>query len=83
MGKRLTFRPKRPIITINGRAQRQGRNRVKTMNDKKTELEIQKLELEVANLEKDLQYKDLKIKAIAWGIFFSAITLIAKLKGGA
>lgn len=52
------------------------------MSKKREQLEIAKLELEIENLKKDLVYKDFKIKAIAWGLFFSGLTLLAKLKGG-
>lgn len=50
--------------------------------EKRAKLEDTKLELEIKNLEKDLIYKDFKIKAIAWGLFFSGLTLLSKLKGG-
>ncbi|USE39236.1 hypothetical protein [Endozoicomonas sp. SCSIO W0465] len=57
-------------------------HREASMSEKREQLEIVKLELEIENLKKDLVYKDFKIKAIAWGLFFSGLTLLAKLKGG-
>ena len=50
------------------------------MSEKREQLEIAKLELEIENLKKDLVYKDFKIKAIAWGLFLFGADLTGKIK---
>ena len=58
-------------------------NRGNSMKEKKEQLELQKLELEVENLKREIIFKDFKTKALTWGIFFAGLTLLLKLKGGA
>ena len=78
----MPFRPFRPIIQPLAGYTAKAKNRNQPMKrSKKTDpLDQQKKELEIENLKADLVYKKMKIKALAWGIFFSGITLITKLK---